>query len=127
MKTLPGFSFTFKLVPESCVSYMLQPAEKPPLHYAGTQLLGNTHALAGHTSLHTQHTQRPVHCAHRTIFLLDLFPPGLLIILLPFMLNTNGITLPVVLVFGPGQASEKEVQREREKTMQYFRTQHLVS
>ena len=40
----------------------------------------------------------------QAIFLLDLFPPGLLILLLPGMLNTNGITLPVVLVFGPGQA-----------------------
>ena len=26
-----GYSSTFKLVPENCVSYMLQPAEKPPL------------------------------------------------------------------------------------------------
>ena len=56
MKMLTGFSFTFKPTPESCVFDMLQQAEKLPLHYAGTQLLGNTHVLAGHTSLHTQHT-----------------------------------------------------------------------
>ena len=32
VETLAGFSSTFKLVPENCVSYMLQPTEKPPLH-----------------------------------------------------------------------------------------------
>ena len=32
VKTAAGFLSTFRLVPESCVSYLLQPAEKPPLH-----------------------------------------------------------------------------------------------
>ena len=31
-KILAGFSSTFKLIPENCVSYMLQPAENTPLH-----------------------------------------------------------------------------------------------
>ena len=30
VKTAAGFLSTFRLVPESCVSYLLQPAEKPP-------------------------------------------------------------------------------------------------
>ena len=34
VKTLAGFTSTFKLVPENCVSYLLQPAEKPPLQAA---------------------------------------------------------------------------------------------
>ena len=38
-KTSTGFSSTFKLVPENCVSYMLQPAEEPPTSY--TMHLGN--------------------------------------------------------------------------------------
>ena len=34
VETLGGFSSTFKLVPENCVCYVLQPAEKPPLRAA---------------------------------------------------------------------------------------------
>ena len=32
VETSAGFSSTFKPVPENCASYMLQPAEKPPLY-----------------------------------------------------------------------------------------------
>lgn len=55
-------------------------------------------------------------CAQRTVFLPDLLPPGLLLLLLPGVLNTDGLTLPGVLVVVPGQTPDKEGEEGEDLT-----------
>lgn len=54
-------------------------------------------------SKHPMNTPRAQH----TVFLPDLLPPGLLLLLFPGMLNTDGITLSGVFVLGPSQAPDR--------------------
>ena len=56
VETSAGFSSTFKRVPENCASYVLQPAEKHPLHcsivFCASRVGGDRHCDQGRRGVH---------------------------------------------------------------------------